>query len=87
MLDYESNITTTGDYLCLCIAPMGASAVAIALFMLAFHVDTPHFYRLTNSDYASVPLEILYCEDTRRNEERDYLDKMYDYVPILFASG
>jgi len=27
-----------------------------------------------------MPLGLLYNEETRRNEEKDYLDKMFDYV-------
>ncbi len=43
-----STLSTLG-YLCLCIPPVVGSAAALLLLLLKFRVDTPHFYRLTNS--------------------------------------
>jgi len=62
----------------LCAIPFCLSILGLLLFLLSFKVETPHFCRLLGSQSFTVPLAILYTDENRKNEEKDYLDKMYD---------
>ena len=63
----------------LCIVPLIASLIVVILFATIYKVETPHYYRLARSFRITEPLSVLYKEESRRLEEKDYLDKMYEY--------